>query len=809
MQKLAPQIRLQHDGKLTMAVGKSRMETNWKNQDMTWSALVSKLSETRRTGETMAEYKSSPKAKQDDIKDIGGFVGGTLKGGRRTTATVAWRCLISLDADFATPDFWPTAELVMGGTAMACYSTHKHTPAQPRLRLLIPLSRPVTPDEYEAIARRVASDIGIDWFDDTTYEPARLMYWPSTSNDAEYYFNYIDGPWLDVEATLATYEDWTDPSYWPESSRVKTERRKVMEKAGDPLTKPGVIGAFCRAHGIDDVINTYLSDVYTSCDMDGRYTYVTGSTVGGLVAYEDKFVYSHHGTDPAGGQLLNAFDLVRIHKYGELDADAPEGTAHNRLPSYLAMCEFAANDPHVRIEMAADRKAEASQDFAKPAAETKPDAWKADLAMAGTGNNRYIASSIENIVLIMENDERLSGRLRHNEFAHRPEVVGKLPWKRHAAGGWSDADDAHLRLFLEKHYGISGKEKIFDATNVVFQRHAYHPVREYLESLEWDGKERVETLFADWLGAEDSAWVRAVTRKTLAAAVARVMEPGVKFDYMLVLVGPQGIGKSSLMMKLAGKWFSDSLVTVEGKEAFEALQGSWILELGELTATKRSEVEAIKLFLSKQVDKFREAYGRRTAEFPRQCIFIGTTNDDTFLKDRTGNRRYWPIKIGDSSQPRKGNWSKITKDEIDQIWAEAYFNWMMGESLYLSDKDMASEAQRQQAEFTEDNIKIGIIAEYLEKNITENWYDLPLAERKNYLYGVDDGLAKEAAVQRRKVCIAEIYEECLGRNYAFSKPQEIREIADIMRNMSGWKKGTTQRFGRGYGTQKAYLREDS
>lgn len=355
--------KLKHDGLLTIATGRSRKEMNWKNREMLWSELVDKLSSTIRTYETYEEYKKLSKSKKDEIKDVGGFVGGTLKEGRRKADNVVWRQIVTLDADFVKGDLWAGVETTFGyGCVM--YSTHSHSPKAPRLRLVIPLRRAVTPDEYGAVSRRIAADLRIDFFDDTTYEPHRLMYWPSTSSDGEFIFKVLDEEWVDPDEILARYEDWRDSSYWPESSRTKENRKRLAERQGDPKEKPGVVGAFCRTYYVVDVIEKFLSDIYSPCETPNRYTYIPGSSAGGLVIYENgDFAYSHHGTDPISGKLCNAFDLVRLHKFGELDEEAKEGTPVNKLPSYLSMQKLAREDLEVKKTIASERMTSASEDF--------------------------------------------------------------------------------------------------------------------------------------------------------------------------------------------------------------------------------------------------------------------------------------------------------------------------------------------------------------------------------------------------------------------------------------------------------------
>lgn len=356
---------IKHDGVLTIATGRSRKETEWKNREMLWSELAERLSRTVRTSETQAEYRQLPKTLKDEIKDVGGFVGGTLKGGRRRADSVVWRQVITLDADYAKGDMWAGVE-TMFGCGCAMYSTHSHSPEKPRLRLVIPLKRPVSPEEYQAVARRIAADLGIDFFDHSTFEPHRLMYWPSSPQDGEFIFKLLDAPWTNPDEILARYPDWKDPSYWPESTRTKARRKRQAEKQGNPREKPGLVGAFCRTYSVAGAVKKFLKDVYEPCELPDRYSFIPGTTAAGLVIYEGgDFAYSHHATDPVCDRLCNVFDLVRLHKFGDLDEEAKEGTPVNRLPSYLAMQELAASNTGVKKQIARERMAAAGKDFSE------------------------------------------------------------------------------------------------------------------------------------------------------------------------------------------------------------------------------------------------------------------------------------------------------------------------------------------------------------------------------------------------------------------------------------------------------------
>lgn len=813
---------IMHDGEFSISTAPSRTATKWKNEKILWSDFAQKVAETTRTRETLAEYMKLSKTKQGEIKDVGGFVGGSLKEGRRKADKVAWRQLLTLDADFIKGDFWDGVTTMFDHAALI-YSTHKHTPKNPRLRLIIPLSRPVTPEEYVAVSKKVAEGIGIDFFDDTTYQPHRLMYWPSTAQDGEFVFDVQDADWLDPDDVLAEYLDWRDPNEWPESSRVRESRTKMADKQGDPLTKPGVVGAFNRTYTISQAIDTFLSDKYEPAGPN-RYTYVDGSTFGGLVVYDDDlFAFSHHGTDPTSDQLVNAFDLVRIHLYGELDAEKNEATPINKLPSYTEMREFVSTDSAVRQKLAEAQLERAQAEFAviEEEDETEEGQQKKEVDLEWTKKLTYNNTTLEletnanNIKLILENDPRLAGKLGFDEFSKQPAILGSLPWRKVPKGKyelWANGDDEDLRTYLDLFWDIQhGVGKISDVLGGVMRANAFHPVRDYLSKVTWDGTERVETLLIEYLGADDTPYVRAVTRKVMAAAVARVFEPGCKFDYMLTLIGAQGLGKSMLFNKLGGEWFSDSLISVHGKEAYEALHGVWIMEMGELAATRKAEVEAIKQFLSKQVDRYRVAYGKRPEEFKRQCIFIGTTNETEFLKDKTGNRRFWPVRVAAAGMTK--SWRDLDKFTIDQMWAEAVQLYKKKEPLYL-EGELEQVARAVQEEHTEESPWFGLVEDWLDREIPSNWYDLDMADKRAFLSDrEEDRFVNEQPLMRReKVCALEVWCELLGNDRKRFPMLDRREINDILRRMPGWKgydgndKGAL-RFGNYLGLQRAFIRE--
>lgn len=781
---------IKNDRILDVALGNSRWTKTWKNKQVRWSELLDRVATPTRTSETVAEYKAMGKGQQSGIKDVGGFVGGYCNSGSRSDIRI--RSVLCLDADFATSELWDDWTL-MYGNAAAVYSTHKHTPEKPRLRLVVPLARNVTPDEYPAIGRRVAAVLGIDQFDDTSYQPQRMMYWPSVSQDGEYIFRYLDGPLLDPDAVLATYHDWHDVSAWPMSSRVAEVIKKTAATQQDPLAKGGIVGAFCRSYSIDEAIAEFVP-VYAPCG-GGRYTYTEGSTAAGVVTYDGKFSYSHHATDPASMQLCNAWDLVRLHKFAALDVDCgPEAPVSSR-PSYKAMSELAAADERVKAQIVADRLTEAGEDFSAPLPDEN---WQAKLKVTEKGG---IASTIENVVVILNGDPALSGCVGCNEMTHNIVAVRSLPWRSVVRESqWSDADDAELRYYMERKYGVTGKDKIFDGLNVVAGAHRFHPVRDYLDSCGWDGVPRVETLLVEYLGAEDTPYTRAVTRKALVAAVARIYRPGCKFDYMLTLRGRQGLGKSALIAKLGGEWFSDSFTTIQGKDAYEQVQGVWLMEVGELAGMRKAEAETIKLYISKQVDRFRPAYGRRLQEFPRQCVFVGTTNETQFLRDTTGNRRFWVVDTPNA--PRRSIWDDLTPEVVRLIWGEAVQLYKKGEDLFLP-PELEAVAREVQESYEEENPKVGIVAQYLERLLPANWDTLDLYARRQWLEGSEQG-----TVPRSAVCSLEIWAEALGQSPDRMDRYASKEVRDIMVKIPQWRHQGNAKITAGpYGRQRYYKKE--
>lgn len=835
---------------LKMAVCNNRTDAVLQGGEISWEKLCKHLSKTTHGEESLEQYLQMTKAEQTEKKDVGGFVGGELKDGRRKKGAVLSRSMLTLDMDSAEPDTWKN---IKSKFHFCCcvYSTRKHTSDKPRLRLVIPVARNVTPKEYEAVARLVADQIGMEVFDPTTFEPERLMFFPSTCADGEFLFDHIDGPWLDPDEYLAMYEDWEDTSSWSHPTQQTVGslkkgntpvRAESVHTAGceqaDPLEKPGVIGAFCRAyHPIASAIDTFLTDVYAPSAVEGRYEYVPADSAGGVAIYQDKFAYSYHATDPHCEKLMNAFDLVRLHKFGHLDDDCPSDTPVGKLPSFKAMTELALNDDMVRSELDAEGSEQLSEHFDvieddNADNENNTDADDGDGSggngnsggssngnggnnstggTGGSGGNNWknklerdkygnVMGTLTNLLAILKYDPRLQG-IAYNVLSDTLEVRGQLPWKHQKQ--WRDADEAQLVSYINVQYGKFSLNLCNIALAKVADDRSFHPVREYIQALPaWDGVARVETLLMDYLGAEDNEFVRAVTRKTLCAAICRTLHPGCKFDYVLVLVGPQGVGKSTLIAKLAGEWFSDSLTFADlrDKTAAEKLQGVWICELGELAGMRKAEVETIRSFISRQDDQYRAAFAKRPTSHPRNCIFIGTTNAETgFLRDTTGNRRFWPVRTPRSGGKRSGD---LSDAEIQQIWAEALEYVSRGEKLYL-DKDLESKAAEAQRGAMEHDDREGMVQEYLETLLPDAWDGMNIAERLKYLNPLT---LRNGKKKRIKVCNMEVWCECFAWRQEDLKNSDSREITAILTRL-GWEKSKKKERVPLYGSQYTYTRK--
>ena len=801
---------------LKIAEATKRTSTHWTNTLTTIQDLTARAYDPITVDCTVAEYEKLAKGEKDEHKDVGGFVGGHLRGGRRRKGHVLARSFITLDLDNIPADVnLPDIIAEQCPHAWLAHTTLSHTAAAPRWRIWIWLTRDISADEYGAVARRVAQDInpGLEWCDPSTFEAERFMYWPATLTDGDYHVEVSSKKnVLNPDEYLARYDIWQDVTTWPGITPEQAKAFEANGKLDDPRDKPGMLGAFNKAYPIKKAIETFLPDVYKPGTTKDRYTYTGGTSSNGLIIYNGGyFAYSQHATDPAAdGHSHSAFDLVRIHRFGDLDTDVAAGTPANKQPSFTAMMDLVNEDPGARAENAKataaiidevfqpvnepstnPRNEDQGTDTAEEGEWAKSTDWLRDLETKKDGSFK---DSIGNFELILTHDPRFN-HIGWNAHASQLEVRDpqKLPWKQ-VKPGWTDNDEARLKTEIARTYGgLYAPTKMNDALLSTASARAFHPVRDYYEGLlPWDGTERLDTLLIDTLGADDTPYTRAVTRKTLVAAHRRTFHPGCKFDHVLTLVGPQGVGKSTIFARLAGQWFSDSLTITDMKDktGSEKLLGNLIVELSELAGMRKAEAEPVKGFISRTEDKFRPAYGRTVETYPRQCIIVGSTNaDEGFLRDTTGNRRWWPVHV--TGHGWLGRPHDLDDYYIDQVWAEARHRDQEGEELYLTG-ELLETAEHIQAESVEADDRIGIVQEYLDKVLPANWDNLPLMARRVYLA---DGTISEAFVEnamwdnagpRDTVSKIEIWAECFGRDPDTMRKIDSHEITAIMQQLDGW-----------------------
>lgn len=776
--------------KLAIAYGSNRQAKTWTNKTITYAELKERLKVTIRTPESAEEYAKFSKTKRDEVKDHGGFVAGALKGGRRKIDTVELRSMLALDGDRIDKAFLENYEENAPYTSLL-YTTHSSTEENPRVRLVYPLTRDVTAEEFVAVSRYLAEMLGIDYFDECSYQPNQLMYWPSTPSNGVFVYKEVEKEWLDPDVILSAHPEWTDPTRLPTSSRESRANTAGTATVQDPLDKEGTIGIFNRTfYPITRAMEKFLSDVYEPTDNENRWHYKQSSSMAGVEIIEDgKFAYSHHAKDPAYLKLCNAFDLVRIHKFGD----------DTEKKSFNAMCELAMEDDEVKRLVMEEKLKQAEEDF-----NDSGDDWLTKLKyQPRTGQ---LENSVYNLNLILNNDPDFK-HFAFNELANRIEITGPLPWERPKGNKfWREADTAQLKSVIDIRYlPFSSRNHDVAFTKVADDRH-FHPIRDYLDSLpEWDGVKRVEDIFIKYLKADDTEYVRTVTRKTFAAAVARVYVPGIKCDCVTVLDGGQGIGKSTIIKDLVtSEFYSEtlSLTDMEDKAGAEKLQGFWAVEIGELAGMKKADVEKVKAFLSVCDDKYRPSYGRVVESHPRQCIIIATVNGERgYLRDITGNRRFWIIKLHQKKQKQK--WD-FTPEFRAQFWAEAKEIWKSGEELFLRD-EMLEEAEKIQQSAMEVDERVGMVEEYLNRMLPDDWDSMDLFQRRNYLQGTEFGTpVHKGSELRTEVSNAEIWCECFGKSLQELKPTDSYSIAALMSQIPGWERTTTIKRQPIYGRQRLY-----
>lgn len=784
--------------KYTLSVAGSSASLKWSTVRYTWEDFLERLKRDIRGTETMREFDRLDRTARANLKDVGGYMAGELSGARRLKSAVLSRSMITLDVDYADGLFPVEFDTRFPGVAAVIYNTRSDREKSRRFRVVIPFAEEVQDAaQYEAAARKMAELLGIDLFDPTTFQAERMMYWQSLSSDQPKVFEVFEGEPISAEYLLSLYgnnEEWRDIRNWAFKSDQEKETRAIVSKAmaQNPREKAGLVGAFCRAYSVPAAIEKYLSDVYEIAPGNDRYTYKAGHSVGGMIVFDDLFCFSYHSTDPiSDGHAYNAYDLVRVHKFGHLGKE--DSTKEmNKLVCADKECVKDMVTPDADLDDFDDYGDAVKSDITE---EVTDLVWDLD----GKGNKQV---TVNNFVNAFKSDPLLNGLLAYDMLKEtivftRPSFTAKGSKKGDLV---NDTDISIIKGHIERIHGIYNDAKLNDAIEQVSSDNAFHPIKLYLESLTWDGVPRIDTFLVEYMGAEDNAYTREAFRKMLLAAVTRIYEPGRKFDTALVFYSEQGVGKSTLIQRLSKGWFNDSLTNLSGKESYEAIQFAWLVELAELSALRKSDVEAVKNFISKREDTYRGAYARRVKTHKRQCVFFGSTNDDEFLKDATGNRRFFPVGV-----KRTGKTRLIFEPEfdalVDQLWAEAMEGYMLGEALTLSDEAEAI-AGGTREEFTERTPIQGLIEEYLDRLFPADYEDRFLVQRLEFLNG---DLGEEGTETKNSFSLIELWTEALGRRKDEYTVVKARELSNAVKALKGWKRDKQARQ-KIYGPQVIYRR---
>lgn len=770
---------------------------SWKPFEVEWENFVrEKLKVPTVTPETFETYLSLDKDEKTIVKDCGGYIFGNLNKNSRAKENILSRNALLLDLDFAELNVWDDIKSKLWFETVL-HSTHSHSSSTPRYRLIIPLNRDCSPDEYECLARFIAHTIGMRYFDKTTFQCNRLMYFPSHSVDGEWVFEWQNSKiFLDVDQWLSKFLNWKDLSSWFYHPDERNDYAGTGKKRSDPTKLGGTIGAFNAAYPMDLCIEEFLSNLYRY-DGDDRYTYLKGSSSKGAVRYENLWLYSYHATDPAEGRLLSAFELCMCHLH------------ENDLNKAL---NWAGNLPAVK-ELLKDKDFE---DFESLPLSNK-DAYPASdetswITRLEIDKKRNIMPTDRNVNLIFKNDKVLKDTFRYNEFVNNVFLTKDTAWRKGIDPVKGDiirnTDYPCLRTYIGLKYGLTNRAMIEEHLISIAYAKKYHPIREYLANLTWDGVSRLETTLQDYFGAEDNEYTREVFKRQMIGACLRVFNPGCKHDNIMVLVGPEGTAKSEFIKRLGGIWFSDTFDLSKDKTVYEQLQNVWIVEIGEIDKLSRIEIGEVKSFVVKQSDKYRPAFGKTVEDYPRQCIFMGTTNEETFLRSETGNRRFYPVTVQNGMWERglhaskKYVWVDMTEYEVQQIWAEAFNLMLLGERNSLS-KEATLFIDRNIINYEEQNPYTGEIENMLQTLVPENYESMTMDDIKNF-WGIPE-LRKEGVKYIEKVCVLQIWCEMLGRSReSFDKLKGLEIQSAIRKSKMIDTSSNNREYTKRYGQQRVY-----
>lgn len=653
------------------------------------------------------------------------YLPGELKNHHRKSVNVINRSVITLDLDGALEGGF---EALCGFLSDFCYfwhTTYSHSEEKPSYRFLVPLAEPVTPGQYGDLVRQIIAANPQASIDAASAKPAQIMFTPACKDPFSYDYGVHEGSLVNGAQWLASVNGG--------ESVVPLGR---LDKKGEPAEAPGIVGQFNRAYPNLDELIAVFELPYELDGASGRYRYTGSSATAtpGMRELDERpgLYYSWHAHDPAAGYAQNAFDLVRIHKFGHLDTEY-KGPV-NRAPSYTACRDFLDTHKGFNKRAAAqvyETVVSSLTDQENGGAERTPPAQETHtsvevLTTEEIDNTQWVSQlevdrktgkfvdSLRNLTLIFDNDPKMKGIgwCERGEYftdadPHNWPDTKRLP-------KLTENQKVLLRNRYENVYGLKvPPERLVQIFAERKTTNSFDPVCVYLESLRWDGNKRMETCLP---GVEDTEYNRMVARKVLLAAVARTFEPGVKVDEALILVGPEGTGKSSWIKEMS-KGFSVEFQNIESKDTVQILSETWIAMAEESEVVAKSDFNRLKSFLTQTSDTYRVPYAVEPETRLRRWVVWGSTNDMELLRERDGNRRFLMVEC---VRPR--DFDLLTPEYVDQIWAEAVHAYLMGESHVMNsyERELARSAREQHIH---SDALTESIAEHLRLPITSDWHE--------------------------------------------------------------------------------------
>lgn len=764
---------------------------HWKPDTVTWGDVIA--------------WTETPA----DTKECWSYVLGTLarttvdhtskpektgcEGYHRRRGAVVSRSAVTLDIDYPVVDLPARLELALPWAGLV-HTTWRATPDKPRYRLILPTDREMAPEEYHAVASVLMEDIGLSMFDPGSVQAERYMFGPSAQHRDWFGAWVLDGDAVPVDETMNRYDP--DLTRFPMPAPAKARR--------SPFELDGVVGAFNRVYVDLEALTSAYDLPYETAGADRWHLVGARGQAGmGPVAGVEGLFYSHHAGDPAYGQTVTAFDLVRLHRFGEMDVEASPKTPINRLPSVAAMRDLAAVDHRVVAELVgvdfdASPMDALDTDDVPPTADEVSSARDWRLGLRLDPKTGLIEDTIANWDLVTRHDEVFAG-LYFNELTLSVEVDRDLPWRPLARGGatLSNTDRAALAHYLERRYqNRLSRLFVSELIDTTAQGRFRNPIREYLRGLSWDGVPRLEESLP---GVEPTPYTRMVARKVLVAAVARMLDPGVKWDHSLVLFGPEGIGKTHWVERMSRGYYAE-LGPINAKDTLLAMQRSWIMVADEGHSLRKTDADAQKEFLTRRQDVFRLPYEREAVAHPRHCVIWSTTNDEVFLRRQEGNRRFLIVRC-----TRRVDFESMTDEYVAQVWAEAVTLYDAGEQLFL-DPVASRVAAAEREGFTEEDALGGLIAEYAETLVPDDWGVRSPESRALWLLDAADGMGEGGSRRIETICTMQVWVEVLQRRRGDHRRADLLDITAALKRLPGWRARPGRERVPGYGPQQVFER---